>query len=266
MDKKLPNDPIRKLKAIMSHLRGPDGCPWDALQTPESLKPYLLEECYEVLSALDSNDSDEIRKELGDLLLQIVFLTDIFEERGEFDFNSVADSICEKLIRRHPHVFSDVEETDLDKLNKQWEEIKRTETKSMPDTMLPLHQSTAPALLQAQRVSNKVAKVGFDWRNYHEVMGQLDEELQELNEAISVSDKNAIQDEIGDILFTIVNLGRHLEIDCELALHKMISRFRSRFEIMERLIRDDSIQIDSLEIESLNTYWQKAKVFDAKKS
>jgi len=259
MSMDFPENSINKLIAIMSHLRSPDGCPWDQLQSPESLRPYLLEETYEVLTALNEGDPGEIKKELGDLLLQIVFLADIFNEKGLFDFNSIADSISEKLIRRHPHVFSDSKEKDLLRLDKQWETIKNSERKNTVNSILDHQQLNLPALLLAQKISTKVARVGFDWSHYQEVLLQLDDELAELDDAVQIGDKTAISNEIGDILFTVVNMGRHLNVDCETALITMTERFNLRFRKMEDLINLDNKIIDHLEIAELNQYWQKAK-------
>lgn len=259
MNIKLPADPIKKLITIMTHLRSDAGCPWDRIQSPETLKPYLLEETYEVLSALDSCDPDEICSELGDLLLQIVFLADIYREKTIFDFDAVAESISEKMIRRHPHVFSDSNERDLAQLDRQWESIKNSEKKEVTNSILEQQKSNLPALLQAQKLSGKVARVGFDWQNHQEVMAQLEEELTELNAAVTSGDKRSIRAEIGDILFTVVNLGRHLEIDCETALLEMIERFSSRFQAMEELISQEGHQLDQLDIRKLNSYWQKIK-------
>ena len=259
MSMDFPEDPIKKLIAIMAHLRSPAGCPWDQRQSPESLRPYLLEETYEVLAALDEGDPDEIMKELGDLLLQIVFLADIFKEKGLFDFDSIADSISGKLIRRHPHVFSDSKENNLLQLDRQWESIKNAERKCAVNSILEPQPSNLPALLLAQKISTKVARVGFDWTHYQEVLLQLDDELAELDEAVQIGDKTAISNEIGDILFTIVNMGRHLDIDCETALFTMTDRFSFRFRKMEDLISQDNKQIDQLGITELNLYWQKAK-------
>ena len=266
MNSRFPQDPIKKLIAIMSHLRSPQGCPWDQQQTPDSMKPYLLEEAYEVLAALDKGDTDEIKKELGDLLLQIIFLADIFSDDGTFNFDSVAESISEKLIRRHPHVFGDIQEEDLDKLNQQWDTIKKTEQTGDESSYINQQHSALPALLQAQKISSKVARVGFDWSNAQEVLDQLEEEVRELKSAIAAQDQESISNEIGDILFTVTNLGRHLEVDCETALLTMIDRFAARFNHMEQLADRNQVQMNQLTIDELNHYWQQAKLLEPFKS
>ncbi len=266
MTKKLPLDPVERLLEIMTRLRSPDGCPWDRLQTPDTLKPYLLEETYEVLAALQSDAPLEVRGELGDLLLQIVFLSELFRESGAFDFNDVAASICEKLVRRHPHVFGGSNERDLAALDRQWEEIKRTEKKSRPKSMLGHIPGNLPALLLAQKISDRVAGAGFDWENHRQVIQKLEEEMDELKEAIAGGDAGEIGDELGDILFTVVNIGRHLDVDCETALLKMTHRFRARFELLESLLENDGRNLLEMTPAEMEPYWQKAKSLLNKKT
>lgn len=260
MDKIQVKDSLQNLLEIMSRLRSENGCPWDKAQTPETLKPYLLEEAYEVIGSLDENNPDEIRNELGDLLLQIVFLSEIFKEDGHFEFNDVAQAIAEKLIRRHPHVFGDSNEENLSKLNEQWEAIKQNERKVKAHSIVGHIPNNLPALLQAQKISGKVAAVGFDWNSIDDVFEKLSEELDELKEAIAAKDTNAASDELGDLLFTVVNIGRHLNIDCETSLLQMLDRFKSRFQIMEEAVKKNGKNIDQTNLDELESLWQKAKV------
>ena len=259
MHKNLPDDQIRKLVEIMKRLRGPQGCPWDQLQTPATLKPYLLEEAYEVLHSLENEETDEIRDELGDLLLQIVFLAAIFEEQELFNIDDIAQSISEKLIRRHPHVFGSSDEQDLKQLDQQWESIKSQERKKQHASLLGNVQRNLPALLQAQKISSKVARVGFDWDDLNCVLGKFEEEMQELKSALAAGDKNEVQAEFGDLLFTMVNIGRHLDIDSETALLQMLERFRSRFHQVEEMISAAGENFDAMNIKQLEAFWQKAK-------
>lgn len=259
MIENLSEDPVQKLIEIMSQLRSENGCPWDRVQTPDSLKPYLLEEAYEVVASLDENNPDEVKKELGDLLLQIVFLTEIFREKGHFNFNDVAQSITEKLIRRHPHVFGDSNEKDLLRLNKQWDAIKQSERDVKVQSAVGHIPKNLPALLQAQKISGKVAGVGFDWNRVDDVFAKLSEELEELKEAITANDTKAASDELGDLLFTVVNIGRHLNIDCESSLLKMLERFKSRFQIVEEILKKESKDIEQTSIDELDSLWQQAK-------
>ena len=258
----LPKDSIKRLSAIMTLLRSEQGCPWDKEQTPKSLKPYLLEEAYEVMAAIDSDNPDNIRDELGDLLLQITFLSELFEESGEFNFNDVAEAICEKLIRRHPHVFGESQEKNLEQLDRQWEQIKENENADYLHSRLGSAQRAFPALMSAQKITRKAARVGFDWNTHTEVIEQLQLELKELETAINEKDKKAIHEELGDVIFTAVNLGRHLEVDCETALIDTINRFRSRFEFMENSIKKDKLDIEQLDMDCLNRYWDEAKKFE----
>ena len=243
----------------MMRLRSPQGCPWDRLKSQDSLKPYLLEEAYEVLAVLGSEQTDDIRDELGDLLLQIVFLAEIHRERGDFDFDEIAESICAKLIRRHPHVFADIEENDLTSLDRQWDAIKRSESGNNDNSALANLPENLPALLQAQKSSVKVARVGFDWPDADSVLAQLEDEIRELRDAIRSDRPEEVRAEIGDILFTVTNLARHLGQDAETALLEMNSRFRKRFQIMERIAREQGQDLEQLSIDDLNVLWQQAK-------
>jgi len=255
----LPEEPIARLRFIMSHLRSAHGCPWDQAQTPVTLKPYLLEEVHELLDALNGGDEEEIRDELGDLLLQVVFLTEIFNEKESFNLDDVATSICNKLIRRHPHVFENTSENDNVDLDRQWETIKNSEQRRPVNTRLGNPLPPMPALLAAQKMTQKAARTGFDWSQHEAVIDQLEEEITELKEALAANERDHAIHEFGDILLTVVNLGRQLDIDAETTLQQTMNRFRSRFIRMEELIAADHLDIDSIDLDCMNGYWQQAK-------
>ncbi len=240
--------------AIMARLRGPDGCPWDREQSFESIRKYTLEETYEVLDAIDRRNWTDLKEELGDLLLQALFYSQIASESGYFDIKDVISGLNRKLIRRHPHVFGDeasvaagnaaagMRTTDIDsgEVLKNWEQIKRAEKANAgPQSLLDSIPRSFPALMEAAKLSSKAAKSGFDWPNVEGVFAKLDEEIGELKQAIDETaldveaDKTMISGELGDLLFTAVNLARHLGVDAELALRGTNRKFRSRFAAME---------------------------------
>lgn len=252
---------LARLLETMTTLRSPGGCPWDAAQTPESLKPYLLEESYEVLEAIDSDDPALICDELGDLLLQIVFHARIFEERRLFDMGDVATAITEKLIRRHPHVFNAGDLEASPSLDAQWEQIKKEEKERRGETVtllggVPRHM---PALLRARKLTEKASRVGFDWPDVDGVFAKVQEEFQEFEEAFRRSDQRAMVDELGDMLFAIVNLGRFLNIDAEEALRGTINRFVNRFEHIESSLARAGKSLGQSTLEELDTLWNEAK-------
>ncbi len=257
---------LERLLEIMATLRSPEGCPWDAKQTPKSLKPFLLEETYEVLEAIDHGDPGGIRDELGDLLLQVVFQARIFEERGDFDFSDVAGAISEKLIRRHPHVF-ERGKTESGDLDDQWERIKADEKaqRGEPATLLAGVPEQLPALLRAKKVSEKASRVGFDWQESEEVFAKVREELCEFEEARYHQDRAGMERELGDLLFSIVNLGRFLGIDAEEALRQTVNRFVLRFEHVERTLARTGQTFHNSSLEELDSLWDEAKRQEAKR-
>src|SRR6058998_2781489 len=210
---------IERLKQIMDRLRGPGGCPWDRQQTLETLKTFLLEETYELLEAIASGSVAAIREELGDLLIQIVFQAQVAKERGEFDIEDVMRGIADKIVRRHPHVFGDRSLNTADQVLPQWEQIKMEERRGKLDGSLfagvPVH---LPALLKALRISTKAARVGFDWPDLQALLAKLREETEELRRALRARERAGMEEELGDLLFVLANLARHLEIDPEEAL------------------------------------------------
>ncbi|MFC1922744.1 nucleoside triphosphate pyrophosphohydrolase [Chloroflexota bacterium] len=244
---------------IVAHLRAPDGCPWDRDQTHQSLRPYLLEETYEVLAALDSADQDALREELGDLLLQVVLHAQIASEYGEFSMGDVLLGIHDKLIRRHPHVFGDLDLDDKQKVLENWEKIKITERendKKRASGVLESVSQALPALVQAEAYQERVNRVGFDWMNIQGVFDKIEEELIEVKEAVSPVEQEA---EIGDLLFAVVNLARWINIDAESALRSANVRFRERFEDLESTVDAQGREVSNLNFEELNLLWNSVK-------
>lgn len=248
---------FERLVGIMARLRGPDGCPWDREQDLETLKPYLIEEAYEVLDAIESGDTKSHQEELGDLLLQVVFQSEVRRQDDTFDVRDVAHGIADKLVRRHPHVFGDAGADDADQAYKQWETIKAKErgAKSILSGV-PRH---LPALLRAARVTEKASRVGFDWTAIDGPLEKLHEEVGELEEAIASKDKPAIEHELGDLLFTIVNVSRFLDVDAEDALRRTVDRFSRRFEHVETAMREAERPMKDAPIDELEKYWEAAK-------
>ncbi|MES0359339.1 MAG: nucleoside triphosphate pyrophosphohydrolase [Anaerolineales bacterium] len=244
---------------IVAHLRAPDGCPWDRDQTHQSLRPYLLEETYEVLAALDSADQDALREELGDLLLQVVLHAQIASEYGEFSMGDVLLGIHDKLIRRHPHVFGDLDLDDKQKVLENWEKIKITEREqdeNKASGVLEGVSQALPALVQAEAYQERVNRVGFDWLNIQGVFDKIEEELTEVKEAVSPVEQEA---EIGDLLFAVVNLARWIKIDAESALRSANVRFRERFEDLESTVDAQGREVSNLTFEELNLLWNSVK-------
>ncbi len=255
-----------RLLDIMAKLRSDEGCPWDAEQTPQSLKPYLLEETYEVLEAIDNNDPAAISEELGDLLLQIVFQARIFEERCAFSMQDVIDGISEKLIRRHPHVFAEEACATPEEVSRQWDRIKTREKsgKDQPQSVLGQVPPALPALLQASKLTEKASRVGFDWPEVDGAFAKVHEELREFEEALKSQNQQAMEDELGDMLFATANLGRFLNIDPEGALRKTIARFIRRFNHIEQSLRNTGQHFQDTSLNEMSALWQEAKNLERK--
>ena len=254
---------IAKLLEIMATLRDPQsGCPWDLDQDFASIAPYTVEEAYEVADAIERNDLDELKQELGDLLFQVVFHSQLASEVDAFDFDEVVQAICDKLVRRHPHVFGDSATSDKETLAQQWEQHKRREReqKADEDGSLAGIASTLPALRWSQKLQQRAAGTGFDWPDIAQVFDKLEEELGELQAEIGQVDNQArILDEYGDVLFVCVNLGKHLGVDAEQALRHANRKFIARFTLMERLIQQQGEHIGALSLEQMESRWQQAK-------
>lgn len=261
-----------RLVELMQRLLAPDGCPWDRKQTLPTLRKYVLEEACEVIDAIDSGDRKELRAELGDLLLQIVFQAELARKEEAFGPDDVVAGICDKLVRRHPHVFGDVNVDDADEVLRNWEAIKlqeRAGTEKANESMLSGVPRSLPALVRAQRIGEKVSRVGFDWPNVSGSRAKVTEELGELDEAIAKGDANAIEAEFGDVVFALVNLARHVHLDAESALRRTIDKFSTRFAHVETRVReehggfpDTSKGLAPLSLEVLDGYWEQAKQSD----
>jgi tetrapyrrole methylase family protein/MazG family protein len=245
---------IARLVKIMARLRGPGGCPWDREQTHRSLRHNLVEECYEVLDAMDSGNVDEFRDELGDLLLQIVFHAQMADEAGDFDFDSVAQSIADKLVRRHPHVFGKKRADTSAEVLKQWEQIKKAENKS--HSIYAEVPRSLPALVKADKIQRKAARVGFDWKRREDVIAKIEEELRELKAARRPRD---FEEELGDVLFATVNLARYEKLDAEDLLNRAIHKFVKRFRQVERAVHKRGRHLEDCSLEELDALWEKAK-------
>ena len=252
---------------VMAALRHPEtGCPWDLQQDFKSIAPYTLEEAYEVTDAIERGDMDDLKDELGDLLLQVVFHARMAEEAGLFNFDDVVDAIADKMIRRHPHVFSDVEAENADAVRKSWEEIKAEEKtakgkatpdKLMPDSLMNDIPVTLPGLSRAIKIQNRAAKIQFDWPDVEPVFDKLNEEIAEIREAVASGSQDAMEDEVGDLLFVVANIARHLKVDPEQAVRRTNGKFMSRFKHVETLAAQSGKE--NLTLEELEAFWQLAK-------
>ena len=256
--KNLPTEPLERLQAIVTILRSPEGGPWDREQTHQSLRAGLLEEACETIDAISQEDDLNFCEELGDLLLQIVFHADLAKERGAFTFADAANHVCEKLIRRHPHVFGDKKATDTESVLRQWEQIKREEKGTQKSIMEGIPRAL-PSLVRATNVQKKASRVGFDWPSTEGVMKKFEEELAELSLEIDSGDPQRREEELGDLLFTTVNLARQLGIEPELALENATQRFIARFQHMEGSVTERKGQLEDLPPEELNKLWEDAK-------
>lgn len=247
---------LERLVQTMDRLLGPGGCPWDQEQTHETLKKYLLEESYEVLDAIDSGDLEKLKEELGDLLLQPIFHAQMERRDGTFDIADVANGITDKLVRRHPHVFGDTTVNNAEEVLRNWDRIKQTEKEGTPKSILAGVPVGMASLLRAHEISKRAVRVGFEWPDINAVFDKLHEEEQELHEAIASGDPEKIESEIGDLLFTAVNIARWARVEPEEALRKMLNRFTARFMEMERLADKPLADLTAQEWDDL---WNKAK-------
>ena len=253
---------IGRFLALMTRLRGPGGCPWDQKQTFESLRPYLIEETYEVIDAIDAGDAEGHVEELGDLLLQIVFHAEISREAGRWDMGAVAAGVTDKLYQRHPHVFAEVAAATPEEALQSWETVKAQEKArkgKARESVLDGVPKAAPALNRAERLSDKAAGVGFDWPDAAGARDKVREELAELDEAIAAGDPRAIEGELGDLLFAVVNLGRKLGLHSEDALRGTLRRFEARFRHLEQGLAAEGKRPSDLDLESLDARWEVAK-------
>jgi len=252
----LPLDEFRRLVDIIAALRGPEGCPWDKEQSHESMTPYLLEEAYEVCESIRLADSDGLREELGDLLLQIVFHARLAEERGAFSIADVMTGINEKLVRRHPNVFGDVEIRTSEEQTRNWEKIKQTEGKQSSLDGVP---KAAPALLRAYRIQQKAAAVGFDWEHRGQVWEKVREEITELDEVIESGNRERIQEEFGDLLFALVNLSRFIKVHPEETLNHSVEKFIRRFQKVETVLKERGTPMENCTLAQMDQVWNEIK-------
>jgi ATP diphosphatase len=255
---------LQRAAAIMARLGGPDGCPWDRAQTFDTIKRHTLEETYEVFDAIERRAWPELKDELGDLLLQVLFYAQMADEAGYFDLKDVAENLNAKLIRRHPHIFGDVEATDAGAVLRNWEQIKVEEKKAKPATasMLDDVPRSMPATLEASKLGSKAAKVGFDWPDAAGLFAKMDEEIAELMVEVEAGDRAKVEAEFGDLMFTAMNLARHLGVDAESALRATNAKFRRRFAAMEQAAGEDGLEGKG--IDELEALWVGAKAGEVK--
>ena len=251
-----------ELVAIMARLRGSGGCPWDRQQTHTTLRPYLLEEAYEALEAIDAEDDAELCKELGDVLLQVVFHAQIAAEEGRFDIEAVGQAIVDKLIRRHPHVFDDASADGADEVLRRWEQIKKQERREQGETAPSLLEGIPkhlPALMRAHRIQARVAQQGFDWDDIDGVLDKVEEEFAEVRKAWETGGATAVEEEFGDLLFSLVNASRFLKVDPEQALRRAVAKFERRFRALEEIVQARGEEISALSLAALDEIWDEVK-------
>ena len=266
------SEKLDELVAIMERLRAPGGCPWDAEQTYASLSQYLLEEAYETFDAIQEADTtgdvSNLKEELGDLLLQVIFHSTIAKEKGDFTLEEVAEGVSKKLVLRHPHVFGDATLVRAQDVLDNWDILKANERKASGKKAKPLESILDevpvhfPALLEALKVTTRAAKVGFDWENSDQVFSKLDEEVSELKDALNGDENDSIEAEIGDLLFVIVNLARKLDVEPETALKRTNRKFRKRFKFIEDELKAAGRKLDNSTLQEMDELWTKAKTLD----
>ncbi len=250
---------LDRLRAIMHRLRAPGGCPWDAEQMHESIVPNLIEEAYETVDTIQRGDYEHLKEELGDLLLQVVFHSEIAEESGRYNLDDVARGISEKLVRRHPHVFGESNAATADAVLQQWDEIKRAEKGDQEKSYLHGVGKGLPALIRASKLQKKAAKVGFDWPVETGVISKIREELLELEAAIDAQDLNGVSEEMGDLMFSIVNLVRFRKADPEVIMASANAKFESRFGEMERILAAAGLTLEAATPDQMEDAWEEAK-------
>jgi len=267
---------ISRLIEIMAALRNPaTGCPWDIVQTFETIKPYTIEEAYEVSDAIERNDMDDLCEELGDLLLQVVFHARMAEEAGEFSFGDVVEAITRKMIRRHPHVFAHSDADTPDAVKKQWDDIKQAEKRERAERrakrgvsedfkagFLGSVQRSFPALTEALKLQERAAKVGFDWSAPEPILDKIEEEIGELRVALAEGDQAKVSDELGDLIFAVVNIGRHVKADPEDSLRGTNTKFRRRFSHIEAVLDTEGETLEAASLQRMEEIWQAAKAIE----
>jgi MazG family protein len=253
---------IENLLQVMKDLRDPEnGCPWDIRQTSASIAGYTLDETHEVLDAIERNDTDNLKEELGDLLFNIVFHARIAEEQDQFDFDDVARGITDKMLRRHPHVFGDSRNQQLsdETLSQQWQALKQAEKAELEKPDMSVDSGTNSAMYRARQIQQDAASFGFDWPDINPVFDKLEEELAELRYAFGTGDSNAISDELGDLMFVCVNLARHAKVNAEMSLRNTNQKFLRRFAYVQQRMQDAGIEMNQQQLEAMEQFWQESK-------
>ena len=251
-------DWVQEIVDIMAKLRAPDGCPWDQKQSHKSLKPYLIEESCEVLDAIDENDMEHLKEELGDVLMNLVFHAQLADERGDFNFQDVAQTISEKMVHRHPHVFDKSCEMTAEEVEAQWQKIK-AEEKSERESILEGIPRSLPSVARSQKLQKRAAKVGFDWPDSSGVIAKVKEEFQELEEALESGIEMDIEEEFGDLMFSMVNMARHLKIDADHSLNQANNKFINRFMGVESICKSRNLEMKDMTLEQLDEIWDEVK-------
>ncbi len=260
MNKSKNNIKLQDLIWLIRRLRSPEGCPWDRVQTPSSIETYVIEECHELIDALHTNNEKEIVEELGDLIFQILFLIEMFEEDGRFGLKDVLETVYHKMISRHPHVFGNEKVKSIDDVRVIWHRQKKNEKSTDFIQQIDSVPKNLPSLLRAYRITERASQVGFDWEKGDEVLEKLEEEIAELKDAKKKNESKAdMEEEIGDILFTIVNLSRFLRVNPERALQLSIHKFISRLHWIDKVLKEKNISWEDASMSLLDTLWEKAK-------
>jgi len=244
---------------LMARLRGAGGCPWDQAQTPESLTPYIIEEAYELVEAIEEGDPGHVCEELGDLLFQIISQAQLAAEKGRFDVNEVVFAIHDKMTRRHPHVFADARAETPEEVRQNWVKLKAREGKREKESVLGRVPRSLPSLLRARRITENAAEAGFDWSSPQEVMEKFEEEYKELRQSLDRNEPDRVEEEFGDLLFVMVNLSRFLGLDPERALNRALAKFERRFLYLEQRVAESGRSLEALSLEEMDRYWEEAK-------
>lgn len=254
------NFDFNDLVEIMKYLRAPDGCPWDRVQTHESIRSNFIEETYEVIEAIDNKDSELLKEELGDVLLQVVFHSEMSAEENEFDINDVINGVCKKLVERHPHVFGDVKADNSEEALLSWDNVKmNSKSQKKQSEAMDSVSKALPSLMRAEKIQKKAAKVGFDWDNVDGALDKVAEETDELKEAVDSGSYEQQCEELGDLLFSVVNVSRFLKVDSEKALYDACDKFTDRFKALEILADKRGIDIKTASLSQLDSLWEEVK-------
>ena len=247
---------------IMKILRSPEGCPWDREQNHKSIRQNFIEETYEAIEAIDNDDKELLKEELGDVLLQVVFHSEMESETGSFNINDVCDGVCKKLIIRHPHIFADIKADTAEEVLKNWDNIKmKTKSQKSQSDAMDSVSKTLPSLIRSEKLQKKAAKVGFDWPDVNGALQKVEEETQELKNAIKEGNKENMADELGDLLFSVVNVSRFIKVDSEEALYHACDKFTNRFRMVENLANERGIDMEFATLEQLDSLWDEVKNF-----